>query len=239
VRLLREHADLEVVGQAADGEEALELLHEQRPDVVFLDIQMPGLDGVAVAEAARGPDHTPLVVFVTAFDEHAVRAFELEAADYVLKPFDRERLQQVLERLRRRLRRAALDDIDSRSAILRRILGAGDPGGPDRLVLRESGTVFFLRPDEVDWVESAGNYVRVFAQGRQHLIRDTVTAMEERLERHGFLRISRSVVLNLARVRQVLPGRGGTQVAVLENGKRLTVSRRSVPDLRRTIERLR
>jgi len=167
-----------------------------------------------------------------------VQAFELEAADYVLKPFDTERLRQVLGRVRTQLRRFALDDLDAGARILRELGGPGlaDRRAADRLVIREGGTVVFLRPDEVDWIEAAGNYVRVHAGRERHLVRSTLSDMEDRLAPHGFLRASRSALVNLARVRKVDPGSSGTYVAVLEDGRRIPISRRAVPRLRRAIE---
>lgn len=236
VRLLDAEDEVEVVGQAGDGAEAMPILRRERPDVVLLDIQMPGTDGLRVAEELRALDHPPLVVFVTAYDEYAVQAFEMEAADYILKPFDTERLQQVLGRVRRQLRRSALERLDVSTGVLRRLAG-GDAAEPttDRLVIREGGTVVFLRPNEVDWIEAAGNYVRVRADGEEHLVRDTLTAMEERLEGHGFLRASRSVLVNLSRIREIRRGSSGTYVALLEDGRRFSVSRRAAPRLRKAI----
>ena len=238
IRLLEAEDGVEVVGRAADGEEALAVLRRERPDVVFLDVEMPGADGLLVAEELRAIEHPPLVVFVTAFDQYAVQAFELEAADYVLKPFDTERLRQVLGRVRTQLRRFALDDLDAGARILRELGGPGlaDRRAADRLVIREGGTVVFLRPDEVDWIEAAGNYVRVHAGRERHLVRSTLSSMEDRLAPHGFLRASRSALVNLARVRKVDPGGSGTYVAVLEDGRRIPISRRAVPRLRRAIE---
>ncbi|MFW6085070.1 MAG: LytR/AlgR family response regulator transcription factor [Gemmatimonadota bacterium] len=238
VRLLDAEEGVEVVGQAADGEEALSVLRRERPDAVFLDVEMPGIDGLLVAEGLRGLEHPPLVVFVTAFDQYAVQAFEMEAADYILKPFDAERLQQVLGRVRRQLRRSALDDLDASTRVLRELGGPGTTGsGPgERLVIRDGGTVVFLRPEEVDWIEAAGNYVRVRAGHDEHLVRATLSDMEERLGPHGFLRASRSALVNLARVRRVSPGSSGTYVAVLEDGRRIPISRRAAPRLRRAIE---
>lgn len=237
VRLLETEEGVEVVGQAGDGEEALSMLRRERPDVVFLDVEMPGADGIVVAEELRGLAHPPMVVFVTAFDQYAVQAFEMEAADYILKPFDAERLRQVLDRVRRQLRRSALENLEVSTRLLRELGGARpSAAASDRLIIREGGTVVFLRPDEVDWIEAAGNYVRVRAGHDEHLVRGTLTDMEERLEPHGFLRVSRSGLVNLARVREIRPGSGGTHVAVLEDGRRMPISRRAAPRLRRAIE---
>lgn len=236
VRLLEAEEGVEVVGQAGDGEEAIVVLRRERPNVVFLDVEMPGADGLVVAEELRGLEHPPMVVFVTAFDQYAVQAFEIEAADYILKPFDAERLQQVLGRVQRQLRRSALENLDVSTRLLRELGGARLSGPADRLIIREGGTVVFLRPEEVDWIEAAGNYVRVRAGHDEHLVRGTLTDMEERLGPHGFLRVSRSGLVNLARVREIRPGSGGTHVAVLEDGRRIPISRRAAPRLRRAIE---
>ena len=237
VRLLEAETGVEVVGQAADGEVALAVLRRERPDVVFLDVEMPAKDGLIVAEELRTRERPPLIVFVTALDQYAVNAFEIEAADYILKPFDNARLRQVVGRVQRQLRRSALDDLDASTGVLGELSGSRLHGAAvDRLVIRESGTVVFLRPDEVDWVEAAGNYVRMRAGEEQHLVRSTLTSMYGRLRRHGFVRASRSALVNLARVRRVDPGGSGRYVAVLEDGHCIPISRRAVPRLRRAIE---
>lgn len=236
VRLLRAEEGIEVVGEAAGGAEAMSTLRRERPDVVFLDIQMPRVDGLLVADELRTFERPPLVVFVTAYDEYAVRAFEMEAADYILKPFDGERLQQVLGRVRRQLRRSALEQLDTSTGILDRLAGERATEESDRLVIREGGTVVFLRPAEVDWVRAAGNYVRIHAGEDEHLVRNTISAVEDRLDGHGFLRVSRSALLNMARVREIRPSGGGTAVAILQDGRKISVSRRAAPRLRKAIE---
>lgn len=239
VRLLGVEEGIEVVGEAAGGGEAMSMLRRERPEVVFLDIQMPRIDGMLVGEELRTFESPPLVVFVTAYDQYAVRAFEMEAADYILKPFDSERLQQVLGRVRRQLRRSALERLDTSTGLLDRLAGQRAAEEPGRLVIREAGTVVFLRPDDVDWIEAAGNYVRVRAGGDEHLVRDTLTAMEDRLDGHGFLRASRSALINMARVREIRRTGGGTHVAILEDGREVSVSRRTAPRLRKAIRKMR
>lgn len=245
LRLLREHESVEIVGEAADGDEALELLRRVRPDLVFLDIRMPGLDGLAVADALGELDSTPAFVFVTAHDEHAVKAFELDAIDYVLKPFDRDRLRDALRRVKRRLERTVTTDLQRDTRTLLRLLGDDGPadrapggGASDRLVVRDSGTVVFLQPDEVSRIEAAGNYIRIHADEKNYLVRGTMGGMEERLDASRFLRLNRSTIVNLDRVREVRPQPNGTHEVRLTDDTRLSASRRRGDELRRAIARL-
>lgn len=245
LRLLREDEDLEIVGEAADGDEALELLRRERPDLVLLDIRMPGLDGIAVADALDDLDSPAAFVFVTAHDEHAVRAFELDAIDYVLKPFDRERLRDAMGRVKRRLRQETTADLHRNARELLRLFGDESSGtaarasvAPDRLVIRDGGTVVFLQPDEVAWIESAGNYVRIHAEGEEYLVRETLKRMEDRLDAARFLRVSRSAIVNLDRVREVRPQPNGTHEISLRDGTRFSASRRRGEELRAAIARL-
>lgn len=246
LRLLREHDGVEIVGEAADGDEALELLRRVRPDLVFLDIRMPGLDGLAVADALGELDSPPAFVFVTAHDEHAVKAFELDAIDYVLKPFDGERLGDAVRRVKRRLARGATADLQRDTRTLLWLLGddsspdraAGGGGAPDRLVVRDSGTVVFLQPDEVSLIEAAGNYIRIHADEKNYLVRGTLGGMEDRLDASRFLRLNRSTIVNLDRVREVRPQTNGTHEVRLTDDTRLSASRRRGEELRRAIARL-
>lgn len=242
LRLLDEDGDLELVGQAADGAEALELLRRERPDLVFLDIRMPGLDGIAVADALGEMDPQPAFVFVTAHDEHAVRAFEMDAIDYVLKPFDRERLAKATARVKRRLRQATAAELKRDTRALLRLFEGDDSERasvtPHRLVIRDGGTVVFLKPDEVRWIESAGNYVRIHAEKKNYLVRDTLKSMMERLDPSRFLRISRSEIVNLGQVREVRPQPNGTHEISLQDDTRLSASRRRGEELRAAIGRL-
>lgn len=242
LRLLRDDDDLEVVGDASDGDEALALLRRTRPDLAFLDIRMPGLDGLELAEALGALDRPPAFVFVTAYDEHAVRAFELDAIDYVLKPFDRERLEAALRRVKRRLRQATAANLHHDTQALLRLLG--DDALPeadaamDRLVVRDGGTVVFLQPDEVTRIEAAGNYIRIHADPKKYLVRGTLSGMEQRLDAARFLRLSRSAIVNLDRVREVRSQPNGTHGVLLTDGTRLSASRRRGDELRAAIARL-
>jgi two-component system, LytTR family, response regulator len=214
--LLSETSDFEVAGEAEDGAEAIGAIEKLRPDVVFLDIQMPGVDGFEVVEALEPP--APLFVFTTAFDSYAVRAFEAHALDYVLKPVDASRFHDSLSRVRQALdggsdwqtRMAAfLERIDNREHQLRRV------------VIREGDRVFFLDVREIDWFEAAGNYIRVHAASATHLIRMTMQTLEKKLDRKQFTRIHRSAIVNVARVSELQSRLRGDYDLVLKNGERL------------------
>jgi two-component system LytT family response regulator len=221
--LLSAESDVELVGAAATGSEAIRLIEAQRPEVVFLDVQMPELDGFDVVDALT-IDPLPVVVFVRAYDEFALRAFEVNALDYLLKPFDRERLAATLDRVRTHLRGRAADDLQAR---LRTLLEHAEVRRlPERLVVRDAGRVFFLAFKEMDWLESAGNYVRVHSGKNAHLVRSTIRAMTERLPAGDFLRVSRAAIVNLRRVREVRPLFNGCYAFVLESGARIESSRR-------------
>jgi two-component system, LytTR family, response regulator len=215
--------DIEVVGEAGSGEEAVSLIETLRPDLLFLDVQMPGLDGFGVLEAL-GPAHMPVTIFATAYDQFAVRAFDAHAVDYVLKPYDQERLQRALDRAREQVvarRRAAVDDrlgslLDELRARNRYV---------ERLVVRSGGRILILRVEEIDWVEAASNYVRLHAAGREYLLRETMTALEAKLDPSAFVRIHRSTIVRVDRIRELEPLFQGDYVVILSDGTRLTSSR--------------
>ena len=217
--LLAGARDVEVVGECAGGRAAVAAIREAAPDVVFLDVQMPELDGFGVL-AEVGAARAPAVVFVTAHDEHALRAFEVHALDYLLKPFRRERFEEALRRARAAAARGAPDArlaalLEDRERARRRA---------ERLLVRDGGRVTFVRVASIDWLEAAGNYVKLHAGGAEHLVRETLTALEARLDPERFARIHRSLIVNLDRVAEVLPGRNDG-VVVLAGGTRLPLSR--------------
>jgi two-component system, LytTR family, response regulator len=222
--LLAEEPEVVVVGEARNGVEALELIGSLTPDLVFLDVQMPGLDGLGVLNALA-PEERPPVVFVTAFDQYAVRAFDLHAVDYLLKPFDAERFHVALARAQERL--AARDPGPARESLraLLAELRGGDAAGPDRLAVREQGRIVLVPTAEIDWIEAADNYVRLYRGGQYHLLRESLGRLEERLDRRRFARIHRSAMVNLDRVRALEPGPGGEYDVILQDGRRLTLSR--------------
>lgn len=218
---LREEPDVEVAGEAANGLEAVERIGSLAPDLVFLDVAMPGLSGLEVVEAV-GPAAMPPVVFVTAFDEYAVRAFELEALDYLLKPYDAERFRKAMERVRRRLSAPPAG-----AAALERLVAALRPREHlARFVVREGEKVLLVPAREVIRLEAEGNYVRLHTAAASHLVRDTLARLEERLDPRRFARVHRSEIVAVDAVRELLPWSHGDLVAVLRNGAQVRVSRR-------------
>jgi two-component system, LytTR family, response regulator len=219
--LLSGEPDIEIVGECGDGGSAVREIEALAPDLVFLDVQMPEADGFDVLDAV-GARTMPVVVFVTAYDGYALRAFEVHALDYLLKPFSRDRFQTALARAREEVRRRREDgprDREELAALLRELREAGRR--PQRLVVRDGGRVSFLRAEEIDWVESAGNYLRIHVGSDAHLVRGTIKGCAERLDSEIFVRISRSTIVNLDRVRSVHPWTRGELVVVLRDGTQL------------------
>ena len=206
-RLLAPYS-FELLEDARDGLEALEAIQKHRPQVLFLDVQMPGLGGFEVVEALT-PDAMPLIVFVTAYDDYALRAFEAHALDYLLKPFDEARFRDALARAKAHVRATR----GSRPRLL------------DRLIVKSGGRFVFVKAEEIDWVEAQGNYVRLHSGGAAHLLRDSIGKLEGRLDPDRFLRIHRSTIVNLDRVREIAPLFHGEHAVVLADGTRLTLSR--------------
>ena len=234
--LLTADADVDVIGECSNGRDAVTAIRERTPDLVFLDVQMPELDGFAVVHAI-GVERMPVTVFVTAFDQYALKAFEAHALDYLTKPFDRERFETSLGRAKQqvRLRAAAAPapsvaaptrapELDERLVALlsdleRRQQYAG------RLMVRSAGRVVFLRVEEIDWVEAAGSYVRLHVGRDAHLFHEGMAALLARLDPARFARVHRSTIVNLDRVRELQPWFHGDAVAILRDGTRLQVSR--------------
>ncbi len=224
VRMLRGIDDVEVVGEAADGHEAVAAIRSLAPDLVLLDVQMPGLDGFGVI-AEIGPARMPTVVFVTAFDMHALKAFEVQALDYLLKPFSPERLASAVARARSRVQVdavpaafAAPDDVGRRSA----------PSLPplERLLVPERGRDVFVSVHHVDRFEADGNYVRVHTAGKAYVVRQTIAALESRLEPGHFLRANRSTLVRMDAIAEVQPWFHGDRRLVLRDGSVHMWSRR-------------
>ena len=220
--LLQERGGVEIVAECADGEQAVSAVLALTPDVVFLDIQMPELDGFGVLEAL-GRETPPAVVFVTAFDEYAVRAFEAEAIDYLLKPVTTERFEKALARAAQRLQSRAADGGDEVRAFVARM--QAERGYATRFVARDGAKVTFIRSEDVDLIEAAGNYARIRAGGRAHLVRNTLKAIESRLDPEQFVRVHRSAIVRLERIASLEPYFHGEYVVTLRDGTRLTSSR--------------
>jgi len=221
--LLTREPGVEVVGECATGAEAVTAVERDRPDVAFLDVHMTDIDGFeTVRRLAR--DLRPAIIFVTAFDEYAVRAFDVHAVDYLLKPFSRERLHDAVERVRER--RAHIDPaiLDQRLVhVLEELADGRHPR--ERLAVRSDGRLFFVRIADIDWVEADANYVKLHTRGEVHALRESMRNMEERLPPDVFLRIHRSTIVNIERVRELQPWFHGEYIAILQDGTRLTVSR--------------
>src|ERR1044071_8265813 len=221
--LLQHEEDVEVIGECSDGMQAVAAIQNHAPDLVFLDVQMPGCTGFGVIEAI-GAERMPTVVFVTAYDEYALRAFEVHALDYLLKPFGRDRFQETLKHARESLERRRAGDLGRRLLALVNDIKP-EPPRLARLGVKSGGRVFFLRTDEIDWIEAAGNYVRLHLGEESHLFRGTMNRMESRLHARRFARIHRSRIVNVERIRELQPWFNGEYVVILRNGTRLTLSR--------------
>jgi two-component system LytT family response regulator len=221
--LLAAESDVEIVGECHDGRSALSAIAALSPDLVFLDVQMPEMDGFAVLQSIE-PGRMPAVIFVTAFDQYAIRAFEVCALDYLLKPFDRERFARALARGRAEYRSRGAGDLDTR---LKNALEEWNNRRKylDRLVIRSGGRVFFLRVEELDWIEAAGNYVRLHAGTEEHLYRETMARLESSLDPEKFVRIHRSAIVNVDRVKELHPLFRGDYTVILRDGRELTLSK--------------
>lgn len=219
--LLAGETDIAVVAECANGAQTLKTTQEHRPDLLFLDVQMPRLNGFEVLEALD-PAQVPIVIFTTAHDEHAIRAFEVNALDYLLKPFTEARFKSSLQRARAQLEKGDRRKSDPQFAGLLNHVHAANPGG--RILVRSPERIVFLKPEEIDHVEAAGNYVVLHAGKDRHIVRETTAAMEARLAPAGFMRISRSVIVNLAYIREVQPLGPGQYAVLLKNGTRLDMT---------------
>ena len=221
VSLLAAEPGVEVTATASSGPEAVAVIRLSPPDLVFLDLQMPGMDGFKVIEAI-GVDRMPPTVFVTAYDEYAVRAFEVQAIDYLLKPFGRQRFQSALARARKHLER------DRQGALAQRLselLRTGRSESSERLLVKAGGRVSFVDIDAIDWVEAEGNYVRIHAGAHVYLMRETMNGLIERVGERRFFRIHRSRIVNVARVKELIIAGGGDYQVLLWDGTRLGLSR--------------
>ena len=220
--LLHKEPDIEVVGEADGGTSAVAGILSLEPDLVFLDIQMPGMDGFAVLRAVAGK-HLPLVIFVTAYDEHAIRAFEVQAVDYVLKPVVEKRFREAVRRAVDRLGAAGADAIRRQMAALLERLPASSPS--DRLAVRSGERTIFVRFDDVDWIDVEGDYARLHVGKETHLLRETLSDLERRLPAARFLRIHRSFIVQSDRIQSVQPWFKGDYVIILRDGTRLQSGR--------------
>jgi two-component system LytT family response regulator len=220
VSLLRGERDIEVVGECSSGRQALSAIQSLTPELLFLDIQMPEVDGLDLARTLQ-VSGAPAVVFVTAYDEYALRAFEVHALDYLLKPFSAERFRAALGRAREHVtqRRAAAVPPPRTSGAV------PEAAQRSRLMIKSGGRIHFVRTAEIDWCEAAGNYVRLHVGPQEHLVRDTMSHLESQLDPAQFVRIHRSTIVNADRIQEMHSSFNGEYVVLLRGGTRLTLSR--------------
>jgi two-component system LytT family response regulator len=222
--LLCAEPGIQVIAECREGAQTATVIRNLGPDLLFLDIRMPDLDGFQVLGAIP-PEKMPVVIFTTAYDEYAIRAFEARALDYLLKPFDRERLHQAVERARNELRKSS-DHVLANQLIRALASKRNDALRPTgRFAIKAAGRVVFLDLNEIDWIEAAANYVRVNAGKESYLLREGIGHISERLDPDRFVRIHRSIIVNINKLRELQPCDGGEYIAVLKNGKELSCSR--------------
>ena len=217
-----EDQELEVIGECGNGFEAAEAIRRLKPDLVFLDVQMPGLDGFGVLEALS-PEEIPAIVFVTAFDQYAVRAFEAQAVDYLMKPFSRERLEEAVRRVRELMKGRSLEDFrESIGKIIEKI--RRDRSYPEWVLLKAEGKNVFVKVKDIDWIESSRNNVRIHVGQTIYLLHETTSAIAQRLDPKKFLRIHRSSIVNIERIKELHPWFNGDYAVILRDGTQLTLS---------------
>ena len=218
---LQDEPEVSLVGECATGKEAVAAIRKKKPHLVFLDVQMPELNGFGVLEQL-GPEHCPPVIFVTAHDRFACRAFEVHAIDYLLKPFDRSRFRTALGRALRRIQAPPA----GQSQQMANLLAEVRPGAlSDRLAVKSGGRVLLIKLEEIDYIEAASNYVEIHVGRESHLLRETMTKLEERLPSDRFLRISRSTIVHIDRIKELQPLFHGEYSVILRDGTKLTLSR--------------
>jgi two-component system LytT family response regulator len=210
--LLRRDPQIEILSECGSGAEAIAKIRSAKPDLVFLDVQMPECDGFDVLERL-GVNTPPVIIFVTAYDQYALRAFEAGALDYLLKPFDNARFEQALDRAKCKI-------------ALSRNISRKDAAGLDRLAIKSVGQVEFVKLSEIDWIEAADYYVSLHVGSKTHLLRRSIMELEQELDSAVFCRVHRSTIVNLSRVRSLKVGEDGEYDVVLDNGARLRSSRR-------------
>jgi two-component system, LytTR family, response regulator len=220
--LLADHTDVQIVGEAGDGPSALEAFGETAPQVVFLDIQMPGLTGLEVAEAWRREGALPIIVFVTAYDQFALEAFRLHALDYLTKPIDPERFSDAMDRVRELLRRPDRDELDRRIQAMIDMHERRQSVRP-HLVVREQERYLLVPTSEIQCLEATGNYVRLYCEGANHILRSTLSAVEAKLDPERFLRIHRSWIVNVEQVREAQPWTKGGWILLTRRGLKVPV----------------
>ena len=228
--LLEKDTSVRIVGEAVGGSEAVELLTREKPDLAFIDVQMPGCDGFEALSRISAAIQ-PTIVFVTAHDEYALRAFDVSAVDYLLKPYDDRRFYAALNRAKMEIRRKGADRANSQLRELLSYMQTAEARQEkaseiqDRVLIKSSGEIFFLKAQEIDWIEADGDYMRFHVGGRSHLMRETMARLESRLDPKRFIRIHRSTIVNIDRMRKLSPSFAGEYAVVLTDGTKLKLSR--------------
>src|SRR6202790_3731213 len=224
--LLASEPNIKLVAECHGGQQALSAIRTYRADLLLLDIQMPGMDGFQVLNELS-PEEMPVVIFTSAYDQYAIRAFEAHALDYLLKPFDQERLHHAIERARLELNKSRDREITHRILDLLSQVKSEmpTPSSEGRLVIRAKGRVVFLNLSEIDWIEASANYVRLNAGKESHLFRETIGRVSERLNPSHFVRVHRSTIVNVRKIKELIPVNSGEYIVVLKNGKELSCSR--------------
>ena len=214
---------VQIVGECQDGPAALESIRAKKPDVVFLDVQMPEMDGFEVLSVLH-PDELPCVIFVTAYDQYALRGFEVHALDYLLKPFDRKRFDQAFDRAKKLLARERTSELSERILTLLEDRQASLKPYLDRFVIKSDGRVFFLSASEIGWIAAEGNYVSLHVGKTTYLFRDAISSLETQLDPQKFRRIHRSTIVNIDCIRELEPMFRGEYLVVMKDGTKLKLS---------------
>jgi two-component system LytT family response regulator len=222
--MLQDDPSAEIIGECVNGEEAIAAILEHTPDLLFLDVQMPEASGFTVLENLKNGRRMPHVIFVTAYDQYAVRAFEFHALDYLLKPFDRERFEASWQRAKEHILKEKNGRMDERILTLLEELKAGSKY-LERLVIKSAGRVFFLEADDIDWIEAEGNYVSVHSGAKSHLLRETISSLESQLDPKKFRRIHRSSLVQINKIKELQPWFHGEYRIILHCGAELMLSR--------------
>jgi len=234
--MLQSDPQAKIVGESVNGHEALAAIREHSPDLLFLDVQMPELGGFEVL-SALGKNEIPNVIFVTAYDEYAVRAFEVNALDYLLKPFDQERFDAAWQRAKAYILQERNGGVDQRILALLEELKAGN-SYLERLVIKSAGRIYFLETGEIDWIEAEGNYVSVHSGKKSHLLRETISSLEAQLDPRKFVRIHRSSIVRLDRIQELQPWFHGEYRIILHDGTQLMLSRNHRDKLQEALGKL-
>ena len=219
--LLREHSDIEIIAECGNGPDTVAAVKEHAPDLLFLDIQMPGLDGFGVL-AALPQDKLPIVIFTTAYDQHALRAFDAHALDYLLKPFKPARFKDAVQRARDQL---TAKQAGANTQNLIELLTRRAAPHLTRITVKTGDKVIFVRVRDIECIESAGNYIVVHAGGQEHVLRETLSDLESQLDPANFLRVSRSALVNLNHVKELQPMFKGDHAVILQSGRKVAMTR--------------